>query len=158
MMLAARTAPKGRGIDTLSIAMIDGEEKEMLAEKMKELAITSGMQIFNRDAANVLQASVIVLIGTCIEPRNISYCGLCGHKNCEEKTKHQEHPCVFNTTDLGIAAGSALSVAADNRADSRIMYTIGMAAREMNLFGKDVKIIWGIPLSATSKNPFFDRK
>jgi uncharacterized ferredoxin-like protein len=37
------------------------------------------------------------------------------------------------------------------------MFTIGKAVVEMKLLGEDVKIAYGIPLSASSKNPFFDR-
>ncbi|MCK4639266.1 MAG: ferredoxin domain-containing protein, partial [Bacteroidales bacterium] len=46
----------------------------------------------------------------------------------------------------------------DNRVDNRIMYTAGQAVIELGLLGEDVKIVYVIPLSATSKNPFFDRK
>ncbi|MDT8308711.1 MAG: ferredoxin domain-containing protein, partial [Bacteroidales bacterium] len=56
------------------------------------------------------------------------------------------------------AVGSAISVAMDHRVDNRIMYTAGIAAVEMKMLGEAVKIAYGIPLSATSKNPFFDRK
>jgi len=51
-----------------------------------------------------------------------------------------------------------VSVAANNRVDNRVMYTIGMAVKELGLLGSEAAIIYGIPLSATSKNPFFDRK
>jgi uncharacterized ferredoxin-like protein len=83
---------------------------------------------------------------------------MCGFANCEEKNKYPEHPCVFNTGDLGIAIGSAVSVAMDSRVDNRIMYTVGQAILEMKFLGNDVKIAYGIPLSVSPKNPFFDRK
>ncbi len=54
--------------------------------------------------------------------------------------------------------GSAVSVAADNRVDNRIMYTAGQAIMKMKILGEDVKIAYGIPLSISGKNPFFDRK
>jgi len=38
------------------------------------------------------------------------------------------------------------------------MYSVGQAALEMNLLGEDVRIAFGIPLSVSAKNPFFDRK
>jgi len=82
---------------------------------------------------------------------------MCGFENCAAKTAYPDVPCVFNTGDLGIAIGSAVSVAMDARVDNRIMYTVGQAVRQMGLLGKDVKIIYAIPLSGTSKNPFFDR-
>ena len=39
--------------------------------------------------------------------------------------------------------------------DNRMMYTIGAAARKLRLLDSD--LIIGIPLSATGKNPYFDR-
>ena len=81
---------------------------------------------------------------------------MCGFKNCAAKPENV--PCVFNVNDLGIAIGSAVSVAADHRVDNRVMYTVGQAALELGLLGKDVKIALAIPLTAMSKNPFFDRK
>ena len=59
--------------------------------------------------------------------------------------------------DLGIALGSAVSIAADNRIDNRIMFSAGVAAMEMNLLGPGVGEIIGIPLSATKKSIYFDR-
>jgi uncharacterized ferredoxin-like protein len=44
------------------------------------------------------------------------------------------------------------------RVDNRIMYSAGMAARDLKLLGDDIQIIYCIPLSCTGKNPFFDRK
>jgi uncharacterized ferredoxin-like protein len=38
------------------------------------------------------------------------------------------------------------------------MYTVGQAVLEMGVLGKDVKIVYGIPLSVSAKNPFFDRE
>ena len=40
--------------------------------------------------------------------------------------------------------------------DNRISYTVGAAAKDLELL--DADLIIGIPLSATGKNPFFDRK
>ncbi len=158
MMMAARTAPKARGIDNIVTATVYGDEIRQLSDKMIRIAEANGqLQGFLRDADNILAAEVIVLIGTRIKPIGLSYCSLCGNKDCDAKRDSPEQPCAFNTGDLGIAIGSALSVAMDYRADNRVMYTVGMAARELNILGEDVRIIYGIPLSCTSKNPFFDR-
>lgn len=99
----------------------------------------------------------MVLLATKIASFGLKNCGYCGFANCEEKNKNPEHPCVFNTGDLGIAIGSAASIAMDNRVDNRIMYTVGKAVKELGLLGEEAKIIYGIPLSAGSKSPFFDR-
>ena len=51
----------------------------------------------------------------------------------------------------------AAAAAADERVDSRIMYTVGKAAEEMGYV--EGPVIWhGIPLSVTGKSIFFDRK
>lgn len=159
MMAAARTAPKGRGVDNLVIAALTGSEIQQLAAKMTEMAEAGIVsQFFLRDAANIRAAEAVVLIGTKIAPLGLKYCGLCGFADCDEKNKHPEHPCAFNTGDLGIAIGSAVSVAMEARLDNRVMYSAGMAIRELKWLGEDCRIIYGIPLSCTGKNPFFDRK
>lgn len=158
MMIAARTAPKGRGTDNMVISVIGKETIEKIVAKMKELVKRENWpHSFERDAGNILKAPWMVLLGTKFEPMRLKICGMCGFENCDEKDKHPEIPCVFNTGDLGIAIGSAVSVAMDNRVDNRIMYTVGQAAVRMGLFPEEIKIVYGIPLSVSSKNVFFDR-
>lgn len=159
MLIAARTAPKGRGVDNLVISMAEKDIIELIAAKMKEMA-QNGVagNFFIRDANNILLCDALVLIGTSINPLGLKYCGMCGFKDCEEKKMHPDHPCAFNTGDLGIAIGSAVSVAMEARVDNRVMFSVGMAARELKLLGDEVKIVYGIPLSSSGKNPFFDRK
>ena len=159
MLIAARTAPKGRGKDDTVIAMVKQDGIREISEKMKEMVARDNLQpFFVRDADNILASPAMLLLGSKISAMGVQPCGMCGFKNCEEKNKHPNHPCAFNTGDLGIAIGSAVSVAMDHRVDNRIMYTVGQAVLEMGILGKDVKIAYGIPLSASSKNPFFDRK
>lgn len=155
MMGAARTAPKGKGRDTLEISMLSGKELEGVAAEMKKIAAEKNMPGFERDAGNVLASSFVVLIGTSIKPAGLAQCSMCGFANCGEKPA--QVPCQINTTDLGIAIGSAVAAAADNKADCRVMYTIGQAALRMKLFAPSIAVAFGIPLSCTSKSPFFDR-
>ncbi len=158
MVIAARTAPKARGINTIETFIATGNTIKQLAERMKAIGEEYEQAFFVRDAANIENVPVVVLIGTKIQSTGLKKCGLCGFKNCDEKNTFPSVPCAFNTGDMGIAIGSAVSIASDNRVDNRIMYTIGQAALELGFFNEYVKIIYGIPLSATSKNPFFDRK
>jgi len=58
--------------------------------------------------------------------------------------------------DLGIAVGAAAAKAKDFCIDNRVMYSMGAAARVSGML--DADIIFGIPLSVTGKNIFFDRK
>ena len=157
MMTAARTAPKARGIDNLVIAVIGKEEIARLSAETERLAKEeSAPEFFLRDAANIMNADAIVLIGTKIAACGVPFCGLCGFGDCAGKGKHPDAPCAFNTGDLGIAIGSAASIAADERVDNRVMFSIGVSAVRLGLL-PEAKIVYGIPLAAKKKNPFFDR-
>jgi len=159
MLTAARTAPKARGVDNLRMAILHPEDIRKVSGKMVEIGYRPGApSYFHRDAENILKAGSMVILGTTIRAQEVQLCGRCGFASCDEKNKHPEVPCTFNTGDLGIAIGSAVSVAMDHRVDNRIMYTAGQAVVEMKLLGDDVPIAFGIPLSISSKNPFFDRK
>ena len=59
--------------------------------------------------------------------------------------------------DLGIAVGSAVSIAADRRIDNRVFFTAGKAASRLGLLG-EAKLIMGIPLAVAGKSPFYDRE
>lgn len=131
---------------------------QLVADKMKELVSNNEAgEFFNRDADNVLRSDCVILIGTKIKSLGIQNCGLCGFKDCNEKSTFPNVPCHFNFSDLGIATGSAVSKAADLRIDNRIMRSIGKAVERLKLLGEDTKIIYGIPLSISAKSPFFDR-
>jgi uncharacterized ferredoxin-like protein len=155
--VAIRTAPKAKGLDNLTTMIVTGNDKDKIADKMEDIAKQYDHQGQFRDSKNVRQAQVLILLGTKIDPVDLKLCGLCGNKNCAE-SRTKKTVCIFNAHDLGIAVGAAVSKAADMRIDNRIMYSVGWAVREMNLLGEENKIIMGIPLSVSGKNPFFDRK
>ena len=158
MCAAARTAPKGRGMDLLETAILTGDDKNRVADKMREIGTEVKQPFFIRDADNLNASPAAVLLGTRLKPMGLDfYCQMCGHKTCKE-TEQAGSVCIFNSNDLGIATGSAVAVAARHHIDCRIMYTIGIAARDLGLMGNDVRIAMGIPLSVTGKNVFFDRE
>ncbi|MEG2494377.1 MAG: DUF2148 domain-containing protein [Mucinivorans sp.] len=154
MMSAARTAPKACGVDSLEIAVVTGDDIKLLADKMREIGPKLGKDFFVRDAGNIVQAEAIVLLGMRNQTLGLN-CALCGYATCAMKPA--TNPCFFKAQDLGIAIGSAASVAADNRVDSRVMYSVGVAAMELN-FLPLCHAVMAIPISATGKSPFFDRK
>jgi uncharacterized ferredoxin-like protein len=157
MCIAARTAPKGKGVDHLVTAVLTGEEKEEIAREMQRIGEATDTAFFVRDAGNVRTAGALVLLGTRIKTLGIPNCGFCGYKDCADNERHGGI-CVFNAGDLGIAVGSAVSVAADCRVDTRIMFSAGRAALNLKSLGEDVRIAWGVPLSVSGKSPFYDRK
>jgi uncharacterized ferredoxin-like protein len=157
MCVAARTAPKTRGVDNLEIFIV-GEEttKKKLIAAMKEIGKKNNRPSCIRDADTIHDTPYIVVIATKVTPLGLN-CGFCGFATCEE-LKKTGGVCVYNSMDLGIALGSAVGVAARFHVDNRLMYSIGKAALKVGLLGQGVTIAIGIPLSATGKNPFFDRK
>ena len=157
MMAAARTAPKAKGVDNLDIVTLTGDELPRLARKMREISEENGFKFFLRDANNVEQSDAVVVIGTRLGVFNLN-CGMCGFATCDEKSQFDQIPCAFNTTDLGIALGSAAAYAADHRIDNRIMYSAGTAARELGVVDPTCKAVLAILLSCSGKSPFFDRK
>ena len=154
---AARTAPKGKGRDLLKTIIVTGEEKLNIADKMRDIALRDGLKFFARDAENVDQVPVLVILATRESPLGLPNCGYCGFKDCEN-LQQAGGICAFNTGDLGIALGSAVSRAADLRIDNRILFSAGKAAVELGMLGDGIRVAYAIPLSVTGKNPFFDRK
>lgn len=154
MMVAARTAPKGKGIDIIEIALVSGEDIKVLSDKMIAMYEEHGMKFFLRDADNILSAECIILIGTREQPQGLN-CGHCGFATCAGRSVGV--PCALNSVDVGIALGSACATAADHRVDTRIMFSAGLAAQRLDWL-KGCRQVYAIPVSASSKNPFFDRK
>jgi uncharacterized ferredoxin-like protein len=156
MCVAARTAPKGRGIDNLIAMLVKGAEKDQLADEMRRIAKTTGAGFFERDANCVEKAVLVVLLGEKVQPMGVKPCGYCGYENCQENVKNSGL-CAISIGDLGIAIGSAVSVAANHRVDNRVMLSVGRAALNLDFFEEKVKIAYGIPLNVSGKNPFYDR-
>lgn len=145
MALSAITAPKARGVDNVVVGIIkDRIDIERLAEAMEKMAEELG-EYFKRDADNVRRSSAIVLIGCKIKDIGV------------KAPKHYQYDInlVLNLINLGIAIGSAAKTASLHNVDNRVMYTAGLAAQTLKLMDADVVV--AIPLSATSKNIYFDR-
>lgn len=153
MLTAARTAPKGKGADILECALIEGDDINRLSGEMMNLFAETGRMVYSRDAANILKAECIVVIATHDQPLGLN-CAHCGFATCEGKPAAV--PCAINSVDVGIAIGSAVAMAADCRVDCRVMFSAGMAAERINLLD-GCRQYFCIPLSVSSKNPFFDR-
>jgi uncharacterized ferredoxin-like protein len=170
MAVSARTAPKGRGIDNISTAIVTGKEKDELANAMERRVEKKRhpLPFFKRDAESVRKSQAVLLVGVKgtmpKRPEDPINCGACGHQTCGEFIKAEKKRgedftgpiCIFEALDLGIALGSAARTASEMNVDNRIMYTVGSAARDLKLLDADVII--GIPLSVSGKSPYFDRK
>lgn len=154
MMTAIRTAPKAKGCDILETATVTEEDLGKLADEMTALYAETSRPVFQRDSESIRRGEAVVLIGMKPTPMGLN-CGHCSFQSCGEKPS--DAICAFNHIDLGIAIGSAVSLAADERVDTRVMYSVGMAAQRMGIL-PDCRSVIAIAVSATAKNPFFDRK
>ncbi|MBR6767280.1 MAG: ferredoxin [Clostridia bacterium] len=155
---AARTAPKGKGIDYLETMVLTGAEKDALADTMERMGNEYGMGFFLRDAGNIRAAGAVVLFGMRENKRELhDICGYCHFKNCADCAANNG-VCAFDAVDIGIAIGSAVSVAADERVDTRVLFSAGRAALEEKLLGDGVTMVFAVPISVSGKSPFFDRK
>lgn len=158
VLMAAQTAPKGRGFDTLQYLILTENNIIDLANTMSEIAIREGETFFQRDAENLKKSNVVILMGVENIVRKLTYCSYCGFPSCAEKTRMNHVPCAFSLVDLGIAIGSAVSVLSDYHIDNRVMFSAGKAALEMNLFNSQVHTVFAIPMSVNAKSLYFDRK
>ena len=166
MALSARTAPKGKGQDALVIRVLAGEEVKALARGMDALGTDRNIRFFLRDAGNMAESDACLLIGTRREPTAGLDCGACGFASCagmlaedpgKNKTLFAGPNCAVRMADLGIAIGSAVKTASLHNVDNRVMYSVGVTALALGLL-EDCTVAFGIPLSASGKNIFFDRK
>jgi len=168
MALAARTAPKAVGLDSITIKTVTGKEQEKLADHMLAMGKELGMGFFLVNAGQVRESDATVLIG--VEGRTTLgiNCGGCGYESCaamakaltQSKKSKSLYPgpnCVFKISDLGIAVGSAVKTAGIHNADNRIMYSAGVAAMQLGLI-KGCSVAYGIPLKASGKNIYFDKE
>jgi uncharacterized ferredoxin-like protein len=161
MAVSARTAPKAAGQDFVKIEIIKGATIAKIAETMLAYGTKTGKKNFDRDGANVKNSAAIVLLGIKDSKVVGLNCGACGQPTCAKLASATEGPefkgpyCAYRLMDLGIALGSAVKTASLLNVDNRIMYRIGVVARQMKLI--DADIVLGIPISATGKSIYFDR-
>ena len=162
MELSARTAPKARGLDYVVTRTLEGQDLKVLAERMAQVGEQAGRAFLVRDSRNVAASEVVVLIGLKDAQKCTLNCGACGQPKCEEldvnsfEGEFKGPQCAFRLIDMGIAVGSAVKTAGMLNVDNRVMYTAGMVARDLGQIDADVVV--GIPLSATGKSIYFDRK
>ncbi len=160
MCIAARTAPKSAGQDFVVTQIVEGEDCRKLGEAMMRFGQRTGKHNFDRDGSNVKDSAVVVLIGLKDAKALGLNCAACGQEKCLQPNSFQGEfqgpQCAFRLLDMGIAIGSAVKTAGMLNVDNRIMYRAGVVAREMGLI--DADYVMGIPLSATGKSIYFDRK
>jgi uncharacterized ferredoxin-like protein len=151
------TAPKAKGEDDIRILYVDGDEKKALTAEMRKMAGETGRHGYIRDAANIDASAGVILLGARKIVLNLN-CGICGAPDCAESLK-KDLNCVFPLIDIGIALGSGVSACMDQGLDNRIMYSVGIPCLRLGYFNDaSMRCVIGVPLSAGSKNIFFDRK
>jgi len=183
MMNAAFTAPTTGGVDHNECELLWGEEEqEELAGKMDELSHTMGnektQELYQVEAVMAREADCILLVGDT-RSRNTPFdadCGFCGGaEGCAflysrrktsmgqidstdqslSQTPIDGPLCGAHVSNLGFSVGSALWMARNLMVDARPFMTMGVAAKKLGYCKKSALVV-GIPIAATSKNPFVD--
>jgi uncharacterized ferredoxin-like protein len=168
MCVAARTAPKAKGVDDVSTLILCGTEKDKIAAKMEEIAeerVGRSHTVFKRDARNLKESKAVILIGVRGGRSTGLDCGGCGFSTCKnfehaEKKRGKDFfgpNCVFKLLDLGISLCSAVKTASLLNVDNLMMFTVGSAAVRLRLM-PEASLVIGVPVSAYGKNIYFDRK
>ena len=132
MALAARTAPKAVGIDSITIEIVTGQgDLEKIAGKMARIATETGMEFFRINGDQIKASDALVLIGVSGEKTLGLNCGGCGYPTCKEmaragasakpgKTDFKGPNCIFEDNRcFGIAVGSAVKTASIHNEDNR---------------------------------------
>ena len=162
MAISATTAPKSKGENFVKTRVLTGNVLKELADTMLAFGQRTKKKDFDRDSKNVAESDAALLIG--IKKASVVGldCGACGFADCKTFQKQKKESgefvgptCAYRLLDMGIALGSAVKTASILNVDNRIMYRIGVAAREMDLV--DWEFVMGIPLSVTGKSIYFDR-
>ena len=144
MLIAARTAPKARGLDNLVSAIITpGPVFDELRAKMEEMAAEGGA-LFHRDSQNIKDVEAVVLIGTKKGPMNLKLCGFCGYDSCAEMEANGA-TCTYNPGTQDRRQLNSKRNAIEHRVDNQVMYTIGLAAVKLGLLGKMWRSPMGFP-------------
>lgn len=170
MALSARTAPKGKGQDSILIRVVAGEELQELSRELDRLGQARGIKFYLRDARNLEESDACVLIAARSGDHAGLNCGGCGFSSCQDMIKVQSRfqdteqnlpfhgpNCVIKMADLGIALGSAAKTASLHNVDNRIMFTAGVAALSLGWM-EGCLVAYGIPLKASGKSIYFDRR
>jgi uncharacterized ferredoxin-like protein len=165
MVVAARTAPKAGGKDDILMAIVTGTETGAIAAEMEKLGAERNNAAWGQQAGIIRVADAVVIIGVRGTKSYGLDCGACGFGSCDAFTKAEKKSgqdfdgpnCMMKNVDLGIAICSAVKIASILNADNRIYYRIGAAVRRLRYL-PEASVIMGIPLSATGKNPHFDRE
>ena len=162
MSISATTAPKSKGENFVKTRVLTGDILKEIAATMVSFGEIWNKKDFDRDARNVTQSEAVVLVGLKNAKVLGLNCGACGFPDCEALSKQKKQVgefagpiCAFRLLDMGIALGSAVKTASMLNVDNRIMYRVGVVAREMNLVDWD--FVMGVPLAVSGKNIFFDR-
>lgn len=161
MAISAKTAPKARGQDYVFLKVVYGDDVAKFADSMIEYGEKTGKRNYDRDGENVRKSDAVLLLYLSeAKPCGLN-CGACGYDRCndlplEEGPEFDGGICAWRLVDLGIAAGSAVKTASILNVDNRIMYRIGVVAKQAGFV--KCEFCLGIPISAYGKNIYFDRK
>ncbi|MBU2515709.1 hypothetical protein KJ966_30700 [bacterium] len=166
MAVAAYNSYRFNDHNTVKIITIGKEEMETIAEYCFSLGDMSPLAA--RDGRFLVQlikepCSLMIIGDKRKSPFNYD-CGACGYRTCKEMNKAEKvesltangPSCQFKNLNLNIAANSAASLAHRLGLHCRVFSTLAFAAMSLEII-KEVDLVTSVSVSASKKNPYFDR-
>jgi uncharacterized ferredoxin-like protein len=170
--LAASKAPVHTQRLKLMSEIITNEDIEPIIDVLESLGETSAFQLHDavalRYLANQGKLPPVLLLGADLTKPATWDCGACGFNTCAEYTKYVQRnlgtgvgaygpTCVWKAIDFGIACDYACACAAQHRAESRIMGSIGALAMLLGHL-EGASFVLGLPIGPVGQNLWFDRE
>lgn len=166
MAIAAHNSFRFSDQNKVKIIVVGNEEMEAIAEYCFSLGDMAPLAA--RDGRNVVQMikepTKLMIIGDKRKSPFNYDCGACGYRTCKEMNKAEEvesltangPSCQFRNLNVNIAANAAASLAHRLGLHCRVFSTLAFAAKALEII-EDVDITCSVSVSASRKNPYFDR-
>lgn len=171
ILASGTTSPRVGGVGECTIHILDDAcDIEDVCQEMERMsAIKKSWNFFNRDAAMLRDADVVIIATSlrCVaDPADIN-CNMCGKLVCEYLKKEERLPedpdiafrgplCIFRATNIAYAVDGMISQARNLGIDYGVFWSAGAAAMRMRLLPKDTGFAMAVAISITEKSPFRD--
>jgi uncharacterized ferredoxin-like protein len=169
--VAAAKAPTLTGQLNLKMEILTGEDLEPMIQVLETLGKTSAYQLHDATAFRTYKNEgvlpPVLLLGADLTKPPLWNCGACGFPTCGEYLKYISKnkgvgvgaygpSCLWKVIDFGIAADHACASAAQNRAEARIMFSVGAVSMFLGRL-EGCSFVLGLPIGPVGQNRWFDR-
>jgi len=169
--LAVAKAPTLTGRLDMKMEILTGEDLEPMIQVLETLGKTSAFQLHDATAFRTYKNDgvlpPVLLLGADLCKPPLWNCGGCGFPTCGEYLKYVSKnkgvgvgaygpSCLWKVIDFGIAADQACACAAQNRAEARILFSLGAVSMFLGRL-EGSSFVLGLPIGPVGQHRWFDR-